>query len=223
MAGEGKTWWRAWTDSAHHPKLVALPGDLFKHWYRLLCLARLQDGRPMYPQASAKWLGVRLSRACEIMSELHRRALLDTCPDGGYVPHNFEERQYLEGSSTKRVRRFRKRHETFHETSPEQSRAEQISKNGGSSLRSEPPSAARVYAFEQGVIRLTQADFDRWKSAFTYLDLNAELTAIEPWAAQQQNWFVAVSALLNKHNREAKVAAEKGKQRRWLGGVEGIL
>jgi hypothetical protein len=60
------------------------------------------------------------------------------------------------------------------------------------------------YAFESGVIRLTQKDFDRWKAAFNNLNLAAELESCATWAGQQTNWFQAVSALLGKRNREAK-------------------
>lgn len=64
------------------------------------------------------------------------------------------------------------------------------------------------YAFESGVIRLTQVDFDKWKTAFSYLDLAAELIALTEWAGAQPKWFFAVSGALAKRNREAKAARE---------------
>src|SRR5215831_9043574 len=60
----------------------------------------------------------------------------------------------------------------------------------------------RTYAFESGVIRLNQKDYDQWKRAFTHLDLDAELIALAGWAQRQENWFFAVSAALAKRNRE---------------------
>lgn len=79
------------------------------------------------------------------------------------------------------------------------------------------------YAFEQGVIRLRKKDFDNWTIAFAHLDLRAELIGLEPWAAQQRNWFVAVSQALAKKNREAKISIEKAKTQpyRW-NGIEGV-
>jgi uncharacterized protein YdaU (DUF1376 family) len=58
------------------------------------------------------------------------------------------------------------------------------------------------YAFESGVIRLNETDFNRWKEAFSNLDLRAELVGLTEWAASQKNWFNAVSGALTKRNRE---------------------
>lgn len=76
------------------------------------------------------------------------------------------------------------------------------------------------YAFDYGRIRLNRKDYNQWKRAYRYLDLDAELTALEPWASQQDNWFLAVSAALAKRNRaqhEARLRALK------YNGIEGVL
>jgi hypothetical protein len=82
------------------------------------------------------------------------------------------------------------------------------------------------YAFENGIIRLSQEHFDKWKRAFSHLDLEAELIGITPWATDQgpQRWFPAVSSLLAKKNREAKLAAEKSQAQpfKW-NGIEGVI
>lgn len=75
------------------------------------------------------------------------------------------------------------------------------------------PSPVKRYAFEEGVIRLNERDFNRWKSAYPYVGLQAELISLAPWAAKQgKNWFFAVSGALRKKNdklalgfREAEV------------------
>lgn len=197
MAG-GKSWWRAWAESAHDPKLVELPGELFKHWYRLLCL-RCVDASGATPRTAARWLGVRhAKRAGEILEELHRRHLLDLV-DGRYFPHNWEKRQYLEGSSTERTRRSRERKRG---TPPEQNRAE-IKKE-------EEQTSNGRYAFEYGCVRLTEQHLGQWTEAYSHLDLKAEMIAMEPWARSQgKRWFQALSGLLAKRNREAKLAKEK--------------
>lgn len=66
------------------------------------------------------------------------------------------------------------------------------------------------YAFESGVIKLNQKSFDKWRQAFSYLDLRAELVALEYWAGKQTDWFHAVSGALAKRNREQKRLADKG-------------
>lgn len=68
------------------------------------------------------------------------------------------------------------------------------------------------YAFQGRVIRLNQADFDRWEKTFhTIPDLRAELEFLDAWLAEEKpkNWFVTASAILNKRH-QARVAAQKG-------------
>lgn len=83
-----------------------------------------------------------------------------------------------------------------------------------------------TYAFESGIIRLNQRDFDRWKSSFVHLDLGAELIALTQWAGEQgaARWFHAVANALAKRNREAKIAAEREKEQpfKW-NGIEGVI
>jgi uncharacterized protein YdaU (DUF1376 family) len=68
----------------------------------------------------------------------------------------------------------------------------------------EPPKPKRgPIVFEEGVIRLNQADYDKWKAAFSYITLDADLIALAPWAQKQQNWFQAVLGALRKRNQEA--------------------
>lgn len=69
--------------------------------------------------------------------------------------------------------------------------------------------SSKVYAFESGVIRLAEKDFNLWKSSYSYLDLRAELLSLSKWASEQgKNWFFAVQGALAKRNREAKLAKE---------------
>jgi uncharacterized protein YdaU (DUF1376 family) len=81
------------------------------------------------------------------------------------------------------------------------------------------------YAFESGIIRLSQKHFDLWKASYSHLDLAAELVAITPWAEQQgPNWFHAVPNALAKRNREA--LATKSREApapfKW-NGIEGVI
>lgn len=86
-----------------------------------------------------------------------------------------------------------------------------------------PPSVA-PYAFESGVIRLKQKDFDQWKQAFSHLDLPAELLALTEWASQQPKWFFALSGALAKRNRDVGIRLEQQKTApafKW-NGMEGV-
>ena len=69
---------------------------------------------------------------------------------------------------------------------------------------------AEAYAFEGKIIRLTRADFDRWKSSYHRIpDLHAELTVIDDKfsknpkiAGGTQDWFGTASGwLASKHEK----------------------
>ena len=73
--------------------------------------------------------------------------------------------------------------------------------------------SGKSYAFESGIIRLKQKDFDQWKRAYSHLDLAAELLSLTKWAGEQgpENWFFAVSGALTKKNRELGLRLEQNK------------
>lgn len=78
---------------------------------------------------------------------------------------------------------------------------------------------ARVYAFEAKAIRLTATDLEKWRKAFPLLSLEAELWALDEWAAKQgKKWFGAVSGALAKKQREATDRANAAKANREAGG-----
>lgn len=86
--------------------------------------------------------------------------------------------------------------------------------------------ASSKYFFESGVIKLTEDNFNLWKSAFSYLDLAAELVAMTGWANQQTHWFSAVSNALNKKNRALKDQKEGARAPNvfhWRSGIEGVV
>jgi hypothetical protein len=70
-----------------------------------------------------------------------------------------------------------------------------------------PPSSGGIF-FESGVIRLTRKDYEKWRDAFSNLDLKAELIGLTEWAAGQESWFFAVSSALAKKNREMGLRRE---------------
>ena len=74
-----------------------------------------------------------------------------------------------------------------------------------------PPDEARRSrcAFEAGIIRLNAGNLEKWRRAFPNLSLESELIGLAAWAAQQTNWFIAVSGALAKKQREAVLALER--------------
>jgi hypothetical protein len=75
-----------------------------------------------------------------------------------------------------------------------------------------PPekSAVKKYAYEGTVIKLTQADYDRWREAFWFLpDMEAELDRADEYYAQhphkQRTWFQRVSNWLAAENEKARL------------------
>jgi hypothetical protein len=86
---------------------------------------------------------------------------------------------------------------------------------------------SKHYKFESGVIRLNKKNYDQWVKAYSYLDVPAELLGLTEWAAtlEPNRWFVAVSAVLAKRNREQKTKIETAKKSPmiWKSGKEGVL
>lgn len=73
-----------------------------------------------------------------------------------------------------------------------------------------PTKPEKSYAFEDGVIRLTDADFAKWKQIYPSINLAMELASLSEWAtslkAEGRDWFHAVKAALAKKERTASEA-----------------
>ncbi|MCA1831208.1 MAG: DUF1376 domain-containing protein [Actinobacteria bacterium] len=87
-----------------------------------------------------------------------------------------------------------------------------------------PPTNGKVYAFEDGIIRLTEKDFGKFEQAFPRIDLRAELLSLSRWAVEQgpDNWFHAVKGALAKKNQQAKERTERAAPGRGNPLFEGI-
>ena len=103
------SWFRFYVEVLDDPKVQTLPGDLFKAWVNVLCVARKHGG--VLPSLNDTAFGLRITAedCCNVLGELHSRQLLDD-NYGTLVPHNFAARQFESDVSTERVKRFRKRH-----------------------------------------------------------------------------------------------------------------
>lgn len=219
-------WWRAHDEAVDDPKLQLLPPAVFKGWFNLMCLASANSGRLPSLATIAFKLHLTQAKAKHIVAELTARGLLDE-HDGGFVPHNWNARQFKSDVSTERVQRFRERRRNVSEAPPDTERTETDSERKEDSIPADAGPPTAVYAFESGVIRLKQKDFDQWKAAYSHLDLAAELIAMTEWAGTLEpgRWFPAVSNNLAKKNRELglRLAQSKnGPEFKWKSGIEGV-
>lgn len=220
-------WWRAHEDAVDNPKLQRMPGNLFKSWFNLMCLASRHGG--VLPPIADIAFGLRKTdqQAAAIITDLRERKLIDEI-DGTLRPHDWDELQFKtdtkDPTNATRQKRYRERHATVTDTvtvtdtraETEQSRAD-VAPDGAATGNGK-------YAFESGLIRLTAKDLAKWQRGFSYLDLQAELLSLTKWAGEQgpDNWFFAVSGALAKRNRDEKMKREKPAPTRAVSLLDGI-
>lgn len=155
-------WFRYYTGTVHDPKVQRLPGDTFKAWVNLLCLAAENDG--ILPAIEDVSYALRMGEDAvkTILEQLSAVGLLDETKDG-LQPHNWDERQYKSDVSTNRVKRFRdkKRNvsgnvacnvsETAPETEQNRTESEQTRARGNVSETVSSKVRSRIVeAFEKG-------------------------------------------------------------------------
>lgn len=99
-------WLRLYDDTINDPKILKLPEATRWHWIALLCIASKNDGALPPLDDIAIQLRVTPAKATEIIAALVRSRLLDKA-ETGFVPHNWDGRQYKSDVSTDRVKRFR--------------------------------------------------------------------------------------------------------------------
>lgn len=126
-------WFRFYGSTLNNRKAQSLPGDLFKAWVNILCLACSCDGKPMLMDDIIFALRMTPAKCQAVVDELIERNLLDDT-ETGLRPHDWDERQYKSDVSNDRVERHRQRKRNGEcnvtVTPPEQSRTdtEQIRK-----------------------------------------------------------------------------------------------
>lgn len=112
-------WLRLYVDTRDDPKVQRLPGETFKQWINLLCLAKEHGGLLPPVEDIAFKLRITEADARSLVEELAERKLLDIT-DEGLSPHNWDERQFLSDSdptAAVRSRRYRQRNVTRDATS----------------------------------------------------------------------------------------------------------
>lgn len=104
-------WFRFYDDALNDPKVQKLPGDLFKFWVNLLCVASKFDGK--LPEDELAFL-MRMDpkRINENINELKLLGFIDGAEE--ITPHNWDKRQFKSDSAdptnAERQARYRERH-----------------------------------------------------------------------------------------------------------------
>lgn len=211
-------WFRFYGETLNNAKVQRLPGDLFKAWVNLLCLASAADGVIPKGEDIAFALRMMPEEADDIVAQLLKRNLLE---DRGefYVPHNWDERQFKSDTSTNRVREHRSRStkqdetvscnvsETPPETEQSRTETEQTSASPAAApSRSrkkqairlpddwQPDQSARDYASRQG---LSSGEIAREVEKFRNHARANDRTASD-WGAAWRNWCVKAAEFMNK-------------------------
>jgi hypothetical protein len=108
-------WFRMYDEVLNDPKVQRLPGEKFKAWVNLLCLA--SKGNGVLPPLVDLAFALRMSeeRVASLLNEFYASRLLDeTEVDGApmsYTPHNWNGRQFrsdvTDPTAADRMRRYR--------------------------------------------------------------------------------------------------------------------
>lgn len=115
VKGTGMQWFRFYSEALDDPKVQRLPGDLFKAWVNLLCLANEQAERGTLPSLDDIAFRLRLDyqKAEDALLGLKRAGLLELDQEtDSYVIHAWAKRQPpsdIDSTATERKRRERER------------------------------------------------------------------------------------------------------------------
>lgn len=99
-------WFRFYDDAMHDPKLLRLSDSTYRAWTILLCVASKHNGVLPPAEEIAVTLRCKPALVAGWIAELVSVVLLDKT-ESGYIPHNWEGRQYKSDSSAERVKRHR--------------------------------------------------------------------------------------------------------------------
>lgn len=108
-----ENWWRAKNSAVNNRKLQKLPGDLFKAWFNVNCLASANDG--VVPPLEDVSFALRTTdqKAAVILTQLTTAKLLDRRGDGTFVPHDWDQHQFktdkTDPTAAKRAKEYRDR------------------------------------------------------------------------------------------------------------------
>jgi 5-methylcytosine-specific restriction endonuclease McrA len=102
-------WWRAYDAALDNPKLQRLPGELFKTWFNVCCVASKHGGKLPRLADAAFLLRMKEKDTALALAALMSAGLLDKDGDS-YSPHDWNVHQYkTDNGSNERVKRYRQK------------------------------------------------------------------------------------------------------------------
>lgn len=106
-------WFRFYSEALDDPKVQRLPGDVFKAWVNLLCLANESEDRGSLPSLDDVAFRLRLDaqRTDDVTGYLLRAGLLEEDETGLHI-HGWESRQKKSDNVTLRVQQHRSKGKT---------------------------------------------------------------------------------------------------------------
>jgi hypothetical protein len=113
---KGQRWFRFYSAVLHCAKAQQLSDRHYRGWVNVLCAASENDGVLPEITALAFKLRMRPIDAGLLLQALSKAKLLDQLADGRFMPHDWNEHQYVSDVSTKRVKAFRERSRNVSET-----------------------------------------------------------------------------------------------------------
>lgn len=195
-------WFRFYDEALDDPKVQRLPGELYKTWGNLLCLASRNGGK--IPASADAAFALRLPED-EFMVRFN--ALVDArlidIDESGARPHGWNNRQYESDSAAERMRRHRANQQarnaavtageqlpyrTESESDTEQNRTEaEEDTRTGARTRFAPPSVeeVKVRAKELGNESEAAAFFDYYESK----GWKVGKTPMKNWKSALSGWI----------------------------------
>lgn len=222
-------WFRTYHDMHLDPKwrLVAMDAgakvkDVIAVWMAMMNRASKSEPRGSINGWNDRVEGAALDMTGDEVRAI-REAMQGLTLDGDRLT-GWEKRQpKREDGSSERSKAWREARRTQANASE---RAGTLEEKRGEETREEPkndnnhedgaaaPQPSR-YEFEGRVIKLTPADFAKWRSSYTAIDLRSHLQRRDDWlstecpAGDRHKWFLTTSNWLAEKNEKA--AAEKAK------------
>ena len=183
-------WLRFYVRTLNNPKVQRLPGNAFKGWVNLLCLAKEYDGA--LPPVEDISFRLRLSnrRVETLLKSLRLKGLVD-----GDRMHDWDEMQYHSDSSTERVKQHRERAKAHHrnvssnvsvtpQTRVDKTRVETETETETASCAAPSPAAkvaALIPACSNQQFVVTESKQAEYQTAYPGVDVGLELKAIRQW------------------------------------------
>ena len=216
-------WFRFYDDAVNDPKVQRLPGEKFKAWVNLLCLASKNDG--VLPKLADIAFVLRMSdeKVSSLLNEFCEQGLIDPIEVSdapmSYAPHNWDGRQFKSDVSNERVKRFRQRKCNVTVTPPD---TEQIQKDAADA----PP--VRLTVVPATDADLEKSYFDRGKEV---LGTGSGGLLAKLLTSKQKNVALARAAVeqasTKSNPREYIGAIIRGKatsdEPQWLDGIPGVI